>query len=91
MLKTPHFRYCVPYLFAVPLQRDSDRAARTGGTSAKSKLSAFGLHCPCRPIRNGIVNDYGTIKETFYELCLSARTDGTRHAEVYEPLPCAIN
>ena len=26
-----------------------------------------------------IVNNYGTIKETFYELCLSARTDGTRH------------
>ena len=36
-------------------------------------------------------NDYGTNKETFHKLCLSARTDGTRHAEVHEPLSCATD
>ena len=35
--------------------------------------------------------DYGTIKETFHKLCLSARTDGTCHAKVHEPLSCTTD
>ena len=34
---------------------------------------------------------YGTIKNVFHQLCLSARTDGTRDAEVYESLSCTAD
>ena len=42
--KTPNFKYCTVYEIAVSLQRDFDHTAKSGGTSAKSELSALGLH-----------------------------------------------
>ena len=44
--------------FDVPLHQKS---ARTGCTSAKSKLSAFGLHCPCTVNQTNKVNGYELI------------------------------
>ena len=42
--KSLTFEYCTVCRIAVPLQRDYDHTAKSGGTSAKSKLSALGLH-----------------------------------------------
>ena len=42
--KNLSFEYCAVWIFVVPLQRDFDHTAKSGGTSEKSKLSALGLH-----------------------------------------------
>ena len=42
--KTLSFEYCGVGIFVVPLQRDFDHTAKSGGTLAQSKLFALGLH-----------------------------------------------
>jgi hypothetical protein len=44
MLKTPRFRYCVRYLFAVPLQRKNQSTMRTTTTTIPTEMKVLMNH-----------------------------------------------
>ena len=44
MLKTPRFRYCVHYLFAVPLQRKNQSTMRTTTTTIPTEMKVLMNH-----------------------------------------------
>ena len=86
--------HCYIYLLHVNLLL----LAVTGGQSSKHRILGIAnlANSPYLCTRLNCINykvelSYGTIKEAFHKLCLSARTDGTRDAEVYESLSCTAD